>query len=69
MLTSTPTCTFRLRLKECTYHDVIVDAPDLDAAVDLVHEQWVTGELDAEESGYIIVLDEDDNELDELTAW
>jgi hypothetical protein len=69
MDTLTQTHPFRLTLKECIYHEVIVNAPDLDAAVDHVREQWVTGELDAREHGLIVVLDEDNNELDEIDAW
>ena len=60
---------FHLMVKDCTYHDLIVDAPDIDAATDLVREWWVNGELGTGDFGSVVLLDQNEDELEEFTCW
>jgi hypothetical protein len=63
------TQSFCLTVKDCTYHDVVVDAPDLDTAVEIVREQWLNGELSTGNHGFVVLLDEEDDEVEEFACW
>lgn len=69
MSTLTQTLPFRLTLKECTYHEVVVDAPDLDTAVDIVREEWNTGILGTGQHGSVVVFDHEGELLEEIDNW
>lgn len=60
---------FVLTVRECELHEVIVEAPDIETAVDIAHRRWANGELGVGDSGYVVVLDEAGDELDEIASW
>lgn len=60
---------FHLRLKESTYRDLVVQAPDLHTALDIAYERWAGADTGESTGGQVLVLDENGNQVDVLADW
>jgi hypothetical protein len=69
MTTPKTTTSYRLTLAEETRYDVTVEASNLDAAIEIVEERWLNHKLGVQGYGFVLVLDEKGNELDEIANW
>ena len=68
-MNSNPNKTFKFRIKDVTYKDVDVHASNEDEAVEKLKEMYAEGEVVPGASGYVVILNENDVELEEIACF